>query len=235
MDSRQFCSVCKQWLDMEVVQTADGDDDGVIWFRCPQCEGFLPKLSSAVAGPAAVPDRTDPESNVDDEAKADAGPASVAGDARRGQASVRLPVANENHGDDHDDDDVDDDNDETGGGLVLGGLVFGDRIQIEEADEPADLDHDAESAGGAPSAAVGTGASAEPVLEYAAQLAAADPVTAVPYRPWDTYEVGQCVLHLAWNDCGIVVAKEALPGGRRIIKCWFQGAGVVRLIENTPR
>jgi hypothetical protein len=73
------------------------------------------------------------------------------------------------------------------------------------------------------------------VLEYAARLAAADPETAVPYRPWDSYEVGQCVLHLAWNDCGIVVGKEALPGGRRIIKCWFQGAGVVRLIENAPR
>jgi hypothetical protein len=43
------------------------------------------------------------------------------------------------------------------------------------------------------------------------------------------------VLHLAWNDCGVVVGKEVLPGGRRVIKCWFQGAGVVRLIENTPR
>jgi len=44
--SRQFCSVCKDWLEMEVVPTGDGeDDDGVIWFRCPQCQGFLPKLS----------------------------------------------------------------------------------------------------------------------------------------------------------------------------------------------
>ncbi len=66
-------------------------------------------------------------------------------------------------------------------------------------------------------------------------LAAVDPGAAVPYRPWATYEVGQCVLHLAWNDCGVVVAKEALPGGRHVIKCWFQGAGVVRLIENAPR
>ncbi len=33
---------------MEVVPTGDGDDDdGVIWFRCPQCQGFLPKLSGA--------------------------------------------------------------------------------------------------------------------------------------------------------------------------------------------
>jgi hypothetical protein len=66
-------------------------------------------------------------------------------------------------------------------------------------------------------------------------LAAVDPETSVPYRPWDSYQVGQCVLHLAWNDCGVVVAKEVLPGGRHVIKCWFQGAGVVRLIENTPR
>ena len=48
MKSRQFCSVCKQWLEMEVVPTGDGeDDDGVIWFRCPQCQGFLPKLKGA--------------------------------------------------------------------------------------------------------------------------------------------------------------------------------------------
>ena len=48
MKSKQFCSVCKEWLDMEVVPTGDGDeDDGVIWFRCPQCQGFLPKLSGA--------------------------------------------------------------------------------------------------------------------------------------------------------------------------------------------
>jgi len=49
MKTNQFCSVCKQWLDMEVVPTSDGDDDdGVIWFRCPQCQGFLPKLSGAL-------------------------------------------------------------------------------------------------------------------------------------------------------------------------------------------
>ena len=42
MKSRQFCSVCKEWLEMEVVPTSDGEeDDGVIWFRCPQCQGFL--------------------------------------------------------------------------------------------------------------------------------------------------------------------------------------------------
>ena len=30
MKSRQFCSVCKEWLEMEVVPTSDGEeDDGV--------------------------------------------------------------------------------------------------------------------------------------------------------------------------------------------------------------
>ena len=34
---------------MEVVPTNDGDDDdGVVWFRCPQCQGFLPKLKGAL-------------------------------------------------------------------------------------------------------------------------------------------------------------------------------------------
>ena len=27
MKSKQFCSVCKQWLDTEIVPTGDGEDD----------------------------------------------------------------------------------------------------------------------------------------------------------------------------------------------------------------
>ncbi len=59
--------------------------------------------------------------------------------------------------------------------------------------------------------------------------------TPTPYRPWETYEVGQCIQHLAWEDCGVVVAKEELPGGRQVIKCFFEEAGVVRLIENAAK
>jgi hypothetical protein len=75
----------------------------------------------------------------------------------------------------------------------------------------------------------------EPVHEYAALLEGLDPQKSVPYRPWDNFEVGQCILHLAWEDCGVVVAKERLPGGRQVIKCYFSEAGVVRLIENAPQ
>jgi hypothetical protein len=32
-----------------------------------------------------------------------------------------------------------------------------------------------------------------------------------------------------------VVGKESLPGGRQVIKCYFEEAGVVRLIEKAPR
>ena len=31
---------------MEVVPTADGEEDGVIWLRCPGCQGYLPKIDS---------------------------------------------------------------------------------------------------------------------------------------------------------------------------------------------
>jgi len=75
----------------------------------------------------------------------------------------------------------------------------------------------------------------EPILEYAAMLAEMDVLEAAPYRPWEVYEVGNCINHLAWNDCGVVVAKEELPGGRKIIKCYFEEAGIVRLIEQAPR
>lgn len=207
MDSRQFCSVCKQWLDMEVVPTADGDDDGVVWFRCPQCQGFLPKLGSALAAAA---------------------PAAGAGDAGRdtGRDDRALPDDDLPEVETQDDDSqIDESRDDE---------PRDDEPRDDEPrdDEPQDDELGAEDA---PAGRSRTDAPAEPVLEYAAKLAAVDPATAVPYRPWETYEVGQCVLHLAWNDCGIVVAKEALPGGRRVIKCWFHDAGIVRLIENAPR
>jgi hypothetical protein len=200
MKSRQFCSVCKQWLDMEVVPTGDGDDDGVVWFRCPQCQGFLPKLSAAAGGAGGTAEDaggghdTEPTSLADTATDPDAATPSAVFEAEL--------VA---------DPDADDD---------------------EEA-EAGDDEH--EAAPTRPADRPGSTTAAEPVLEYAAMLAAVDPGAAVPYRPWESYEVGQCVLHLAWNDCGVVVAKEVLPGGRRVIKCWFQGAGVVRLIENAPR
>lgn len=32
---------------MEVIPTDETGDDGVIWLRCPECQGFLPKFSGA--------------------------------------------------------------------------------------------------------------------------------------------------------------------------------------------
>ncbi|HPF69083.1 MAG TPA: hypothetical protein PLQ13_00315 [Candidatus Krumholzibacteria bacterium] len=228
MKARQFCSVCKQWLDMEVVPTGDGDeDDGVIWFRCPQCQGFLPKLGGVDARPSAADEAALPESPQDAGDKDDAGgdlpwdsPAAMmaartagadetdavleAGKRRRATPARRRPVA------DDDDDDAEDETDD--GDLAL-------------------LDDDDEDAGAADEGAGGGG---DPLAEYAALLAAADSAAAAPYRPTGTYEVGQCVHHLAWDDCGVVVAKEALPGGRQVIKCYFAEAGVVRLIVGAP-
>lgn len=215
MKSRQFCSVCKQWLDMEVVPTGDGDDDGVVWYRCPQCQGFLPKLGAApvadAGGDSEVPStpvaRDDDGGDVADipgldlELESDLDLDEVALD---GDAVAVLA------GDDADDADDDDD--------VVAVASGGD-------DDDDTVGRPPLPAGPAP----------EPVHEYAAMLADVDPEQSIPYRPWETYEVGQCILHLAWNDCGVVVAKEQLPGGRRVVKCWFQGAGVVRLIENAPR
>jgi hypothetical protein len=201
MKSRQFCSVCKQWLDMEIVPTGDGDDDGVVWFRCPQCQGFLPKLSAASVEPGARAGAVVDETSVAAAESADDA-AAAADDAA----------------------DVDDE-----------GLDAVDPDLVDIADTIDDADDDTEVAPPRPVGVSGPITEAEPIMEYAAMLAAVDPEASVPYRPWDSYEVGQCVLHLAWNDCGVVVGKEVLPGGRRVIKCWFQGAGVVRLIENTQR
>jgi hypothetical protein len=37
----QYCSVCKQHFEMEVVE--QGTTDNVIWLKCPGCQGFLPR------------------------------------------------------------------------------------------------------------------------------------------------------------------------------------------------
>ncbi len=38
----QYCSVCKDHFDMEVVK--QGSSKGVIWLKCPGCQGFLPHM-----------------------------------------------------------------------------------------------------------------------------------------------------------------------------------------------
>ena len=217
MKARQFCSVCKQWLDMEVVPTGDGDeDDGVIWFRCPRCQGFLPTVGGGAASahaaaddeapsPAAAAADSDSDLDTEDDLPWDSPAAMMA--ARALDAGV-LP------------DDV----------LLGEDVVLAD----EDDDEADDLVADVAQAPAAVPTAKPDAAPAEPIAEYAAMLAAADPSAAVPYRASESYAVGQCVHHLAWDDCGVVVAKEPLPGGRRIIKCYFGSAGVVRLIEKAP-
>ncbi|MCB1182110.1 hypothetical protein KDM41_01670 [bacterium] len=249
MKSRQYCSVCKDWLDMEVVPTGDGDDDdGVIWFRCPQCQGFLPKLSGADlqgdesgggaddAAQDSGDDMTTPAArggaaggDQDQAAPAGTGAAGVSGQATAAAeddlpwdspaAMMAARAAARGTGDEF--------------GAVG---TDGPRATLDdESDDESDDEMDGGSDDGSDDAADDEKAAPEPIHEYAAMLAGLDPETAMPYRPWETYEVGQCVLHLAWEDCGVVVAKEDLPGGRKVIKCYFEDAGVVRLIEQAPR
>ncbi|MBU0743130.1 hypothetical protein KKG45_13365 [bacterium] len=54
---------------------------------------------------------------------------------------------------------------------------------------------------------------------------------AMAYRPWETYAEGDVIHHLAWDDYGVVVAKEVLPGNRKVVQVKFAEAGTVRLIE----
>ena len=209
---------------MEVVPTNDGDDDdGVIWYRCPQCQGFLPKLKDAadeevppsgISSPSEVADT--PQDDTDDNLPWDS-PAAMMKDLE--DKAEETPTNAES------DDDV------------LVGVTFDPLVEsvvsdvelktpdvVEEISEPKKLDSKTKPK-----------EDPEPIMEYAAMLAEIGVAEAVPYRPWQSYKVGQCINHLAWNDCGVVVAKEALPGGRNIIKCYFEEAGVVRLIEEAPR
>ena len=173
MKINQYCSVCKKHLDMEVIPTDDdGGDDGVIWLRCPDCQGFLPKFSGEglkAEPPAKTGEATSaPSAGV---------PAAIAGSEKT--APTESPAATDKGN------------------------------QKAEKPEPP----------------------AEPVAEYAALLAAADPENARPYRPSAEYAVGDLVHHLAYDDIGIVVAKESLPGGRKAVKVFFEEVGVMHLIE----
>ena len=39
---QQYCSVCKDYFDMEVVE--EGGENEVTWLRCPSCHGILPYM-----------------------------------------------------------------------------------------------------------------------------------------------------------------------------------------------
>jgi len=162
----QYCSVCKAVLEMSVVQTSEGEEDGVLWLRCPRCHGFLPKISDNVDRPPRV-----------------AEPAPGAGS---GPAESPAPG-------------------------------FDEALPVADPPEPP----------GAAAAAVAAAAlSPPPMPDF-------DPETAIPYRPWDHFEIGTVIRHLAWDDYGVVLAKEILPGNRHAVKVQFERAGVVRLIEDS--
>lgn len=185
MKINQYCSVCKKHLDMEVIPTDDGGDDGVIWLRCPECQGFLPKFTGEGLGAETDAVPTAAESSPTTETSETPAP------------PARRPAA-----------------DPAAGSAVDGGEESAEGQKTGTAAEPP--------------------AEAEPVAEYAARLAEADTSVARPYRPSSSYEVGEVILHLAYDDVGIVVAKEHLPGGRKALKVYFDQAGVVHLIEQAP-
>ena len=69
---RQFCSVCKSTFEMEVVR--ESTEDGVIWLRCPNCQGILPHMpdigvSESEDSDVVVPPRVE---QTEEEAKASA-------------------------------------------------------------------------------------------------------------------------------------------------------------------
>ncbi|PID78495.1 hypothetical protein CSB20_14880 [bacterium DOLZORAL124_64_63] len=256
---------------MAVVPTGDGDDDdGVVWYRCPQCQGFLPKLKGA------QPEASEPDTAMSEATTPE--PAASAETVVSAEASEDIPaddlpwdspaammraMERAREGTPPDAEDAADDDD------VLVGTREAEPLprQVAETSQswsipPEDLElPDGIAESGTQDIAEGintdtdtdtdtrTGTTdadtdpadtepepdTEPILEYAAMLAASDVSRAVPYRPWGNYEVGQCVTHLAWDDCGVVVAKEELPGGRKAIKCYFEDAGVIRLIEQAPQ
>lgn len=124
---RQYCSVCKGHYDMTVVR--ESVEDGVIWLKCPNCQGILPHMPEA--------------------------------ESSGGTATATAPE------------------------------------RKAAADPLEDLDVE----------------------------------SARPYEPTETYAVGDVVHHRGWNDFGVVLAKQVLPGNRNVIRVRFAESGEVQLIE----
>ena len=212
---------------MEVVPTSDGEeDDGVIWFRCPQCQGFLPKLSGAESGPESGSAKESPAAAGTGQAEEsppsggeasqdpEPAPADTPDDAMPWDSPADMMKAREASTTEEE---------------VLPDLDDAESADLEDVDSvPAEAEDESDRP-------PEDSQESEPIHKYVALLAETDQSDPVPYRPWETYEVGQCIHHQAWEDCGIVLAKEDLPGGRQVIKCFFAEAGVVRLIEKAPR
>lgn len=127
---RQYCSVCKGHYDMTVVR--ESVEDGVIWLKCPHCQGILPHM---------------PESD---------------GGGSKGEATATAPAR-----------------------------------RPVVADPLEDLDVEA----------------------------------ARPYDASEVFAVGDVVHHRGWNDYGVVLAKQVLPGNRHVIRVRFAQSGEVQLIE----
>ena len=121
----QSCSVCKGHYEMTVVR--DSVEDGVIWLKCPHCQGILPHMPDSSSG-------TD-------------------------TATATAPAP--------------------------------------QADPLEDIDVEA----------------------------------ARPYEPSYQYSVGDVVHHRGWNDYGVVIEKQTLPGNRNVIRVRFAESGEVQLIE----
>jgi hypothetical protein len=217
----QYCSVCREELAMAVVPTGDGEDDGVIWLQCPRCHGFLPKIGSTLEEIGGDGEQTDVAGREPETAAAEQDAAAETVDAAAEAETLEeaTPAAT----------------------TPVGEATDVTPSPLTTSDSPDELETHAADAVRT-DAEISTEVTEEPAVEpdndlaaYAALLAEQDVTQAVPYRPWDHYEVGDVIHHLAWDDCGIVVAKESLPGNRKVVKAYFEKAGVVRLIEEAPR
>jgi hypothetical protein len=62
----QYCSVCKDQFEMEVVK--QGSSKGVIWLKCPGCQGYLPYMpdENEKAEDSAGGDSTEQELALED-------------------------------------------------------------------------------------------------------------------------------------------------------------------------
>ena len=52
------------------------------------------------------------------------------------------------------------------------------------------------------------------------------------YHPENTYNIGQAIFHMAWDDIGKIVSKERTSDGARAIVVSFERLGERKLLES---
>ena len=97
------------------------------------------------------------------------------------------------------------------------------------------LPHMPDIAGDGDPPATSAKVSTEPKVSSETFSAELDVAMAKPYEPTSHYAVGDVLYHRGWDDHGLVLERQELPGARALLKVRFVQHGEMQLVSGAPR